>query len=276
MGSAVGRILPRWLLKKYQWGYDMRVRALAATTALAVVLSGVFAGESEATTIFVNHDEWTLSNSGFGAAPDTGTFVANLVAEMGPKIHAYSNNFGFNQSSLASAMASAGATYTVGIAGFDFTLGNLSTYDAIFLGGFALDAAGIDALTSYVSGGGNVYIAGGTAAIAGGSAGEAAAWNSFLSPFGVQMSSSFNGVAGTHPVFGDSLFDGVSALYQNNGNGLSGPSVFCCGTQGGLYAVYRTDDNGGPGPNPIPLPAAGFLLVGGVMSLAAVRRRRKG
>jgi len=238
------------------------------------VLSGVVAAESDAATIFVSHDEWTLSNSGFTQAADTGKFVANLVAEMGPKIHAYSGNFGFTQSSLASAMASAGATYTTGT-GFAFTLENITGFDALFLGGNYLNAGELGVLSSYVAGGGNVYIAGGTGI--GGPAAEAAAWNSFLSPFGVQMGSPYNGIGGTTAVSGDALFDGVSALFQDNGNPLSGSSVFCCGTVGGLYAVYRTDDGGnGPGPNPIPLPAAGLLLVGGVMSLAAVRRRRKG
>jgi hypothetical protein len=251
----------------------MRIRALAATTALAVVLSGGVAAESDAATIFVNHDEWTLSNFGFSSAADTGKFVSNLVAEMGPKIHAYSTNTTAFNSSLATAMSNAGATYTSG-AGFAFTLENISGYDALFLGGTYLSLGELGVLSNYVAGGGNVYIAGGTGS--GGAATEAAAWNSFLEPFGVQMAPTYNGIGGTLPVSGDSLFDGVSALYQNNGNSLSGPSVFCCGELG-LYAVYRTDDGGnGPGPNPIPLPAAGLLLVGGVMSLAAVRRRRKG
>jgi hypothetical protein len=78
-------------------------------------------------------------------------------------------------------------------------------------------------------------------------------------------------------VSGDSLFDGVSALYQNNGNSLSGTERLLLRRDGrGLYAVYRTDDNGnGPGPNPIPLPAAGWIMLSGLMSFAAVRRRRR-
>jgi hypothetical protein len=255
----------------------MRHRALAATTAIAFVLGAFAAAEAEAATIFVNNDEWTFSNSGFEIAPaGTATFVSNLVGEMGPKIHAYSNNFGFTGDKLATAMSNAGATYTTGT-GFDFTLPNISEYDAIFLGGFALDANGLTALSAYVAAGGNVYIAGGTANIAGGAAGEAAAWNGFLSPFGVQMQPTYAFI-GSVAVSGDPLFDGVSGLYSNGGNPLTGPNVICCGeTAGGRYAVYRTEDNGGggPGPNPIPLPAAGWLLLGGVTSLAAVRRRRR-
>ncbi len=250
----------------------MKLRTLAATTAVAVLASMAVAAESEAATIFVNHDEWTLSNVGFANAPDAGIFVSNLVAEMGPRIHAYSTNFSYTGTSLATAMANAGATYTWGT-GFAFTLENISAFDAIFLGGFALDANGISALSSYVAAGGNVYIAGGTATIAGGAEGEANAWNTFLAPFGVQMGWPFNGVAGNRSVFGDSLFNGVSELYQNNGNPLSGPSVFCCGQIGGLFAVYRTDDNGGP--TPVPLPATVWLMAGGLIGLVGLRRRRR-
>jgi hypothetical protein len=250
----------------------MKLRALAATTALAVAGSFVVVAESEAATIFVNHDEWTLSDTGFGNAPDTGTFVSNLVAEMGLRIHAYSTNFSYTGSSLASAMTNAGATYTTGT-GFAFTLDNISAFDAIFLGGFALDANGISVLSSYVAAGGNVYIAGGTNSIPGGAEGEANAWNTFLAPFGVQMGWPFNGVAGNRSVSGDSLFNGVSELYQNNGNPLSGPSVFCCGQIGGLFAVYRTDDNGGP--TPVPLPATVWLMAGGLLGLVGPRRRRR-
>jgi hypothetical protein len=250
----------------------MKDRALAATAAIAVVLGAFTAAESDAATIFVSHDEWTLSDKGFSEAPaGAAAFVNNLVAEMGPKIHAYSTNLGFTGSALATEMTSAGATFTTGTFGFDFSLVNVSAYDALFLGGFFLSTAEVDALSAYVAGGGNVYIAGGTGV--GGAAAEAAAWNSFLEPYGVQMGSPYNLVTGNRPVSGDALFDGVSELFQDNGSPLFGPSVFCCGDLG-LYAVYRTDDNGGP--DPIPLPAAGWLLLGGVTGLAAVRRRRKG
>ncbi len=146
----------------------MKHRATAATTAIAVVVGAFAATESEAATIFVNNDEWTFSSQGFALAPDTAHFVSNLVSAMGPKIHAYSdNNIAFGDPQLASAMSNAGAEFTRGT-GFDFTLPNISAYDAIFLGGFALDANGLSALSAYVAAGGNVYIAGGTNAIAGG------------------------------------------------------------------------------------------------------------
>lgn len=229
-------------------------RALFASFALLAVtgVTGANAG-----TIFVSHDEWTLSNTGFANAADTGQFVSNLVGEFGTTIHAYTNNFGFTQSSLASAMSSAGATYTTGT-GFAFNLANIGGFDAIFLGGFALSASELSDLSTYVANGGGVYLAGGTGSL-GGAAAEAAAWNGFLAPFGVQMDTVFNGVGGTTAVAGDPIFNGVSGLYQNNGNGLSGSSVFCCGSDG-LYAINRMDEV--PVSAPPTLALMGVALVG--------------
>ena len=215
---------------------------IAAPLAFCAALATI--ERADAATLVVNHDEWTLSNSGFSAAPDAAQFVANLVAEFGTTLHAYSTNFGFTGSSLASAMSIAGATYTTGT-GFAFTLANLSAYDGLFLGGDYLTAGELGVLSSYIAGGGNVYIAGGTGA--GGPAGEAAAWNSFLAPFNVQMGSPYNGVSGNTAVSGDPLFAGVAELFSNNGNPLSGSSVVCCAA-GGQYAVTRAAV--------VPLPAS--------------------
>jgi len=172
-------------------------------------------------------------------------------------IHAYTNNFGFTQSSLANAMTSAGATYTTGT-GFAFNLANISGFDAIFLGGFGLAAAELSDLGAYVANGGDVYLAGGTGSF-GSAAAEAAAWNGFLAPFGVQLNSVFNGLSGTTPVSGDPIFNGVSTLFQNNGSGLSGGSVFCCGADG-LYAISRGDAV--PVSVPPTLALLGVALVG--------------
>lgn len=235
-----------------------RFKSLITAASLALCI-GLGAGSADAGTVFVNHDEWTLSNTGFANAPTTGQFVSNLVEEFGPVIHAYTSNFGFTESSLLSAMSTAGATYTTGTS-ITFNLPTISAYDAIFLGGVALSASELLDLGSYVAGGGNVYIAGGTATISGGSSGEAAAWNGFLAPFGVQMDPVYNGISGTISVSGDPLFAGVTGLYQNNGNGLSGSSVFCCGSDG-LYAVSRDE-----APT-IPLPPTVVMLGAAVVAL---------
>ena len=241
----------------------MKRKRMLDLAAAALIASSAFATAASASTVVVNNDEWTLSDTGFAQSATTGQFVSNLVAEFGTTIHAYSNNFSFTGASLATAMTNAGATYTTGTA-FSFTLANISAYDAILLGGDYLSASELTDLSAYVAAGGNVYIAGGTGIL--GPALEAAAWNPFIAAYGVQMNTVYNGITGNISVSGDSLFAGVSTLYQQNGNGLFGASVVCCG-QDGLYTIYRT-------PATIPLPAAGWLLVAGLGSITALRRRK--
>lgn len=245
---------------------DVNKRTFFAAAALAAFLGAPLA--SQAATVVVAHDEWALTTFGFSQSPDASTFVQNLVNEFGTRIHAYSTNFGLDNVTLSSAMATAGATFTAGT-GFAFTLANLAGIDGVMLAGNYLSATELADLSAYVAGGGNVYIAGGTGF--GGAGTEAAAWNSFLAPFGIQMNgATYDGVSGNLPVSGDPLFAGVSTLYSNNGNALTGAGVVCCGDRG-LYAVWRSDDE----PAPVPLPATGILLMGAVGGVAALRRRKK-
>jgi len=239
----------------------LRTKLLGLTAAAALSAGGASAG-----TVVVNADEWALSNTGFAQAPDATQFVDNLVDAFGTTIHAYSTNFGYTQSSLASAMGAAGATYSTGI-GFAFTAANITGFDALFLGGDYLSAGELSTLSDYVAGGGNVYISAGTGA--GGAAAEAAAWNSFLSPFDIQLSAPYTGFSGTAATGGDPLFTGVSALYFNNPNGLSGGNVVCC-TAEELFAVARMDT---PVP-PIPLPAGGLLLASALVAGVGTAWRR--
>jgi hypothetical protein len=242
----------------------MKMSFSARAQAAGIALATFLAVPAQAATIIVNHDEWTLSDVGFANATTTGNFVANLVSEFGTNIHAYSNNFGFVQSALATAMGNAGATYSTGT-GFAFTLANISAYDAIFLGGNYLSAADLGVLAAYVAGGGGVYIAAGTGV--GGAAAEAAAWNGFLSAFGVQLATNYNGVQGALAVSGDAIFNGVTSLYFNSGNSLAGTSVVCCSASG-LFAVFRTS-----APPEIPLPAAGWLMITALAGLFGLHRR---
>lgn len=231
-------------------------------TALLLALPATVAS---ATTIIVNGDEWTLSNNGFANGTGTDVFVDNLVSEFGPNLHAYSNNFGYTQSSLAAAMANAGATYTTGT-GISFDLPTLLGYDGLLLGGQVMTAGEMLVLNDYVAAGGNVYLSAGTAAY-GGPANEAAAWNDFLAPFGIELAPVWTGFSGTVTPDGDALFAGVDSLFIVNPNGIASGGV-CCAEET-VFAIYRS-------PTPaIPLPAAGWLLltVFGGVGIAARRRQ---
>ena len=242
-------LIMRLSAKSWKRVINRRVLIIAAIAGIAAAPLAAEAG-----TIVVSNDEWEFTNTGFSNAPATGQFVKNLVSEFGPKIHAYSTNFGFTQSSLAAAMTTAGATYTTGT-GITFNLPTLSTYNAIFLGGNYLTAAQLTTLGQYVANGGSVYIAGGTGF--GGAVAEAAAWNSFLSTYGLSFASSYNLFSGSNiAVSGDPIFTGVSALYQDNGQTISGAGVVCCGApNGGFYAVVRV-------PEPATLPLFASWLIG--------------
>ena len=223
--------------------------------------------------IVVNNDEWPLSDSGFFAPNDPGVFATNVAAWFlggsgTGKFHAYSTNLGLTGSSLATAMANAGHTWTTGT-GITFNLSTLQTYNGIFLGG---DSADNNVLIQYVEAGGNVYLMGGTGW--GGAPNEAARWNTFLNHFGLQFASSYNGVSGniaissTHPIFA-----GVDSLWQGNGQDVSDilpadprNQILVSLSGHGLYAVYDSA---------IPVPPAVWLLGSGLVGLLGWRRVSK-
>lgn len=194
--------------------------------------------------IVINADEWTLSDAGFQRAPDTGRFVANVSNWFsgGQKgtFHGYSNNFGVRGRSLKNAMTDAGHTWTVGL-NIAFKLDVLKKYDGIFLMG---NAANNSVLIDYVKSGGCVYLAGGTGA--GGAAAEARRWKTFLNAFGFKYDASYNRVGGKIKITHDHpIFDGVGALYSNNGNSITDidpdapeNTILVNHARGGLFAVY--------------------------------------
>jgi hypothetical protein len=218
----------------------MRRVALAAVFSLSSLSGAAFADGR----IVVAHDEWTLSNNGFSSAPATPQFVTNVANwfthGVPGNFRAWSNNWGFTQSSLAQTMTNAGHSWTVSVAG-TFDLATLQQYDAVFLG---CHFTGTDAavLTAYVHGGGNVYLCAG----AGGAAAAATNWNPFLANFGLAYASVFNGFAGLEPISNSHpIFAGVSGLYENNGNSITDttpgdPSslVLVSESGQGIYAVY--------------------------------------
>ncbi|MBK9129096.1 MAG: hypothetical protein IPM13_15035 [Phycisphaerales bacterium] len=250
-------------------GKDFVVRSVFGLGFLVFASAAWIASPPVRAAIVVNNDEWTLSDSGFGFAPDAPNFAQNVAALFsggGPgNFLVYSSNFGLTGSQLASTMASAGHAWTISTA-LPFTLATFQQYDGLFLAGSdsypnALEAAD---LIAYVQGGGSLYIAAGTGN--GGAVTEAAAWNQVLNAFGLSLAPSYNGIAGNiaisspHP-----LFVGVNSLYQNNGNSIvdlepANPDNEVLVTLGGdgLYAVWV--------PEPAPL-----LLLG----VAALIRRRR-
>jgi len=110
--------------------------------ACAVALSSLaLAAPSQAGYLVINNDEWTFTTTGFAQSPNAGIFINNITklftgGVMGGNFLAFSNNFGLTGSELSNAVTSAGHTWTVSTA-VPFTLANLQTYDAVFLGGYS-------------------------------------------------------------------------------------------------------------------------------------------
>jgi len=196
---------------------------LAVASLLAACCTNLHAG-----TVIVDNDEWTLSDTGFaseGSANGT-TYAQNAASFLtggSGAVLIYSDNFGLDSGSLETALSSGGYSVTEDSSvGTPFTAASLSSYKAVFVGGDSLNSTEISALQAYVSGGGGVYIAAGTGTIPGGAVGEAAQWNSFLTPFDLTLASVYNGVGGNVPVSSTSpILSGVSQLYYNNGNDVS-------------------------------------------------------
>ena len=246
------------------------------TILLSAAFLAIFANVALAGRIVVNHDEWTLSNVGFSNSPTTGTFVDNVAQFFTGggtgTFHAYSTNFGLIESSLATAFASAGHTYSVGT-GITFDLTGLQAFDGILVAG---DATGLDTsvLVDYVNAGGSVYLAGGTGEF-GGSVGEATFWNNFLNQFGMEFETFYNGFNSSFPVQPSPhpIFDDVETLFDFNGNSVlklvaldPNVSIFF----DGRYAVYD------PVSTPaIPVPAAVWLFGTALIGLLGLGKRKK-
>jgi hypothetical protein len=172
--------------------------------------------------IFVGHDEWAFSDSAFGRTPDDSAALARNVAAwfMGGRpghFLVYSSNFGLRDRMLATTMRNAGHTWTART-DVPFTLHMLQQYDAVFLAG---DRADTTVLIDYVRAGGHVFLLGGTGI---GATAEAAHWNVFQNAFGLNMDLRYDPTRppAVYPIVSTSpLFDGVTALYEQLGNGLT-------------------------------------------------------
>ena len=226
--------------------------ALAARVLLALAVTTF--GLAAQGRIVVNHDEWTFSSTGFGAAPAgaTAAFAQNVGSWLNGgnpgNYLVYSGNFGLTFGGLVTAMAAGGhvLSYWTPSVGSPVTAAILSAYDGVFVSGPVPDANPNVAaeLVAYVQGGGSLYLAGGTGSF-GGPGNEANYWNPVLNPFGLTIASNFNGYGGVlATVFSHPIFAGVPALDFNNGNSVSAlgaaPNVTIFGTAAkpGLFGVY--------------------------------------
>ncbi|HEY9284585.1 MAG TPA: RHS repeat-associated core domain-containing protein [Pyrinomonadaceae bacterium] len=192
--------------------------------------------------IVVNHDEWTISDEGFAAAPDAAQFARNLASFFAGgrpgKFLAYSSSFAVTDEHFASTLAAAGHTLVVSTS-VDLSPPNLLQYDGIFLAGDPADNA---VLINYVKAGGNVYLALGTGA--GGAFAEAARWRTFLNAFDLSARAEYNLITGVFPVTAQHpVFAGVGNLFYGNGQSvnrlrLSDPHAAVL--QSGFFGSYQT------------------------------------
>lgn len=265
-------------------------RAGAALLAAALVAAALAPRTASAQgRVVVNADEWTLSDAFItGGARDGDVFARNvrdwLTGGVAGSLLAYSGNFGLTGSTLASTMSTNGYSWTQvtpGSAAATTAWANLGSYRAVFLGGNAVPS--LTELTTYVDGGGSVYLMGGTGFSLPG--GEDTYWDQFLARFGLDFGTSYNGIAGdiatgayaAQGPFGGALFTGVGDLYQNNGNSVLNAAVLPSDVTRQIFIAQQNGLFGAAAitPSAVPEPMTYLLVGGGLLVILPVARRRR-
>jgi hypothetical protein len=247
----------------------------ALAKLLLLTLSASLTQSLRAASIVVSHDEWMFSNGSLGVDNDTqfATNIASFLTGGTGNILILSNNFGLDGINLNNLLTTSG--YSV-VTESTVVPVSLSEYDAVYVGGMAVNTA---LLTSYVSGGGNVFLEAGTGSF-GSAAAEAAAWNPFLNAFDLSLATSFNGICcdinvsafQSQSPYGGALFSGVNTVFMNNGNDVSvvssNPSVqiFQDANGNGLYGAERISS--------VPEPSSAVMLAGFLLALGLMLRKR--
>jgi hypothetical protein len=188
--------------------------------------------------IIVDSDELVLSDTGFSQEGYGALYATNCAAYLtrglGTNILIYSSNSGLNGSSLFYSLKYAGYNVTENPPPTPpLTLSYLSGFNAVFVGGDPLTTNEIMALEEYVCNGGGVYVAAGTGDIPTSNGNtpaqaEAAQWNLFINPFGLNLADTYNGIVNVLTVGGGTLtansspvMAGVEAIDYSIGNDVS-------------------------------------------------------
>ena len=193
--------------------------------------------------IVVSGDDWVLSDTAFSVLPADAERLAGNLARLlagasAGRLHAYSDFFAYAGAGLRRAIEAQGHTFTVN-ATLSFDLPTLQTYDALLVGLPLPTPAQIEVLAQYVDEGGRVYVHGGNGI------GQPRlvpdAWNPWLSRYGLQMETGFNGLRGAVTVVSShALFEGVTRVYIDAGHPLSGCCAVATTTAGAaLFAVVE-------------------------------------
>lgn len=172
--------------------------------------------------------------------------------------------------SMAIPLFSSGSGNSVTLDTVQPGLTRLGMFDGVFLGYRDISDTGFQAvLRDYVNGGGNVHIVAGDYGDPG--------WHEFLNPFGLEFSSSLDGLSGSYSVTATDpahpIMDGVSALYFDNGNPTlvygSGSISRVVATVGGspVVAVYDSAVLS-------PEPDTSLLLTGSLAGLLLYRKTK--